>query len=148
MKKKMNYFSNQSKVLDTILKNKRNNITKKEIENLTPNKIKTPLIKEESNIGKNPQTISHYEEDKSNSMILNLEKYKEEVVKNKEPKDKKEELQPKEEYLSKFIDKSLYINQKYKEKVKKQTEELTKAIKTKNPEQEEKKEEKSWTISI
>ena len=148
MKKKMNYFSNQSKVLDTILKNKRNNITKKEIENLTPNKIKTPLIKEESKIGKNPQTISHYEEDKSNSMILNLEKYKEEVVKNKEPKDKKEELQPKEEYLSKFIDKSLYINQKYKEKVKKQTEELTKAIKTKNPEQEEKKEEKSWNISI
>ena len=129
MKKYNNNFPSQNNILESILKNKRNNMTKTQIENLNPNKIKVVLNKDnQEKISNNQQKVlSDYEEDTSNSMKLTLEKKREEVIKGT-PNEEKEENQNTEPYHTKFIDKSIYINQKYKEVTKKQTEEIKKSL--------------------
>ena len=139
MKKYNNNFPSQNDILESILKNKRNDITKTQIKNINPNKITVPLNKEnqEKKTNNQQKVLSQYEEDTSNSMKLTLEKKKEEVIKGKKKEEKKEENQNPEPYQTKFIDKSIYIHQKYKEVTKKQTEEIKKSLNKTNQYTEE-----------
>ena len=92
MKKYNNNFPSQNNILENILKAKRNNMTKNQIKDITPNKINVTLKKDNQEKKPNNQqkVLSPYEEDTSNSMILTLEKKREEVIKGNEKQDKKE----------------------------------------------------------
>ena len=139
MKKYNNNFPSQNNILENILKAKRNNMTKNQIKDITPNKVNVTLKKDNQEKKPNNQqkVLSQYEEDTSNSMKLTLEKKREEVIKGKEKQDKKEEKQNTDTYQTKFIDNSIYIHQKYKEITKKQTEEIKTSLNKTNQYTEE-----------